>query len=129
MDSKGLINGLHLYSAFLTSGHSKCYNIASHLPIHAHIHTPTVVSTIMQGDCQLVRSSQGEVSCSGTPHHSARRSWGSNQQPSSYQSHADPGDIIRGYYKIQPMQILLAVVLYVYIYRDWGLLHRGCGVI
>jgi hypothetical protein len=37
------------------------------LKIHAHIQTPTAVSTT-QGDSQLV-GSQGEVSCSGTPRH------------------------------------------------------------
>ena len=36
------------------------YNIAPHSPVHAHIHTATVVSTT-QGDSQLVGSSQGEV--------------------------------------------------------------------
>ena len=59
------VNGLHLSSTFLTSGHIKRWTI---LPIHAHIHTLTVESTT-QGDSQLVRSSQGEVPCSGTPRH------------------------------------------------------------
>ena len=45
------------------------YNIAQHSPIHAHIHTPTVESN-MEGDGQLVGSSQGEASRSGTPRHS-----------------------------------------------------------
>ena len=53
------------------------YNIAQDSPVHTHIHTPTAEST-MQGDSQLVRSSQGEVSRSGTPRHSARKSRGSN---------------------------------------------------
>ena len=61
----------------ITSQHSKHYNTASHSPIHAHIHSLTAVSTT-QGDSQLVRSSQGEASRSGTPPHSARRSRGSN---------------------------------------------------
>ena len=34
-----------------------------HSPFHAHIHTPTAVST-MQGDSRLIRSSQGEAPCS-----------------------------------------------------------------
>ena len=45
------------------------YNTASHSPIHAHIHTPTAESA-PQGDSQLVWSSQGEASRSGTPRHS-----------------------------------------------------------
>ena len=60
------------------------YNIAKHSPIHAHIRSLTAVSTT-QGESQLVRSSLGEVFCSGTPRHSARRSRGSNWQPSGYQ--------------------------------------------
>ena len=60
-------NVLPLYSAFLTIGYSKAlYNIASHSAINAHIHTLMPLSA-MQGDSQLVRSSYGEVSCSGTP--------------------------------------------------------------
>ena len=59
------------------------YNTASHSPIHAHIHLLTAIS-VTQGYSQPVRSSQGEVSCSGTPWHSARRSRGSNYQPSGY---------------------------------------------
>ena len=38
-------------------------------PIHAHIHTQTGGST-MQGDRQLVWSSEGEASRSGTPRYS-----------------------------------------------------------
>jgi hypothetical protein len=45
------------------------HNIASYSPIHAHIHTPTAESA-PQGDSQLVWSSQGEASRSGTPRHS-----------------------------------------------------------
>ena len=45
-----------LYCAFLTSGHSKRFRILAHLNIHAHMHTPTAVSTT-QADSQLVRSS------------------------------------------------------------------------
>ena len=61
------MNGLYLYSAFLTSGRSECFTIfAPHPPIHAHIHTPMAESAT-QGDSQLVRSSQGEALCSGTP--------------------------------------------------------------
>ena len=67
-----MVNGLHLFSAFLTSGHSDTlYNTASHSPIHAHIHTPAAESS-MQGNSQLVMSSHGEASCSGTPLHSSR---------------------------------------------------------
>ena len=40
-------NVLYLYCAFLTSGHSTRFTI-EHSPIHAHIHTPTAMST-MQG--------------------------------------------------------------------------------
>ena len=43
-----------------------------------------MVESTTEGDSQLVRSSQGEGSYSGTPQHSSRRSWGSNQQPSGY---------------------------------------------
>ena len=52
------VNGLHLYSVFPASGHSKRFTIlpSQHSPVHAHIHTPTAVSTT-QGDSQLVRSS------------------------------------------------------------------------
>ena len=42
------------------------YNIDWHSPINAHIHTPMARSAV-QGDSQLIRSSQGEVPCSGTP--------------------------------------------------------------
>ena len=45
--------------------------------IHAHIPPPTAESA-PQGDSQLVSSSQGEASRSGTPPHSARTSRGSN---------------------------------------------------
>ena len=64
-----MVNGLCLYSAFPTNGHSKRFRILPdihthihkhiHHNIHAHIHAPTAMST-MQGDSQLVRSSQGE---------------------------------------------------------------------
>ena len=37
--------------------HGEVRDTGSHSPIHAHIHTPTAFST-MQGDSQLVRSSQ-----------------------------------------------------------------------
>ena len=52
-----MVNGLHLYSAFIQSALQYW---------HSPIHTPTVDSTV-QGDSQLVRSSQGEASPSGTP--------------------------------------------------------------
>ena len=36
-----MVHGVHFYCASLTSGHSNAlYNIASHSPVHAHIHTP-----------------------------------------------------------------------------------------
>ena len=72
--SNQMVNGMHLHSTFLTSGHSKCFTIfTQHSPIHAHtIHTTTVESAT-QGDSQLVGSSQGEASRLGTPRHSARR--------------------------------------------------------
>ena len=47
-------------------------NIALHSPTHTHIQTKMAVSA-MQGDSQLVGSSKGEVSCSGTPRHSRRK--------------------------------------------------------
>ena len=53
-----MVNGLHLHS-----------------PFPAHIHTPTAESAT-QGDSQLVWSSQGEASRSGTPRYS--RDWTSN---------------------------------------------------
>ena len=56
------------------------YDIASHSPVRAHIHTPTAESTT-QGDSQLVKSSQGEASRSTL----RGRSRGSNQRPSGYQ--------------------------------------------
>ena len=44
--------------------------------IHPFMHTPTAAAAT-QGDSQLVRSCQGEdVSLSGTPRHSDRRSYG-----------------------------------------------------
>ena len=46
------VNGLHLYSSFLTSGHSKCFTILT--IIHPCMHTPTAEST-MPGDSQLIR--------------------------------------------------------------------------
>ena len=47
-----MVNGLHLYSAFLTSVHSQRLTI---LPF-THSSTPMAVSA-MEGDSQLVRSS------------------------------------------------------------------------
>ena len=44
-------NGLHLYSAFLTSGHSKHLITA----YHPHVNTPTALST-KQGNSLLVGS-------------------------------------------------------------------------
>ena len=44
------------------------YSVDWHSPVHAHIHTPPAEST-KQGDSQLVKSSQGEASRSGTPRH------------------------------------------------------------
>ena len=44
------------------------YNTAEHSPIQAHIHTLTASSAV-QGDSQLIVSSQGEVPCSRTPQH------------------------------------------------------------
>ena len=73
-----------IYTLFSNQWPLNEYHITSHSPIHAHIHSATAVST-MQSDSQLVRSSLGEASCSGTPRHSARRSQGSNLQPSGYQ--------------------------------------------
>ena len=73
-----------IYTALFQRPLKVLHNIASHSPIHEHIHTPTAESAT-QGDGQLVRSSQGEASRSGTPRHSARRSWGSNQRPPGYQ--------------------------------------------
>ena len=46
-----------IYTAFSNQWPLKVlYNIAEHSPINAHIHTPTVVST-MQGNSQLAGSS------------------------------------------------------------------------
>ena len=57
-------NGLHLYHAFPTSGHSKRFkillNIHPCIQCNAYICTPTAVST-MQGDSHLIRSSLGQV--------------------------------------------------------------------
>ena len=46
---------------------------------YPYTHSHTMVASTMQGDSQLVGSSQGEVPCSGTPEHS-------NKQPSGYKS-------------------------------------------
>ena len=73
------LRSLTTFRAFCPHLHPK------RLTIQSHIHTPTAESTT-QGDSQLLRSSQGEVSPSGTPRHSDRRSRGSNQQPSCDQS-------------------------------------------
>ena len=56
--------------------------------IHSCIHSQTLTAmSSTQGDSnQSVTSSQGKVSCSVTPRHSARRSRGKNQQPSGYHS-------------------------------------------
>ena len=56
-----IVKGLHLYSTFQTSGHSKRFTIfASHSPIHTHIHTPTAVkaqwSRIFQGTPEFFRA-------------------------------------------------------------------------
>ena len=72
-----MVNGLHLYSAFLTKWPLKSlYNIASHSPIHAHIRT-TTEELAMQGDSQLRREPSLGVACLET--------WGSHSQPSGYQ--------------------------------------------
>ena len=55
---------------------STLYKATMVTTIHTHVHTPTAETTT-QGDRQLVGSSQCEVTCSGTPQHSARRSRGS----------------------------------------------------
>ena len=57
--------GLYIYikGILLTLLYKATYN---HLTLHSPIHTLTAEST-MQGDSQLVRSSQREASCSGTP--------------------------------------------------------------
>ena len=39
-----MVNGLHLYSVSLDSGHSKRFTILpEQSPIHAHVHTPTAL--------------------------------------------------------------------------------------
>ena len=54
---------------YTTSGSSKRLTILPNIPPHSpHIHTPTAESTT-QGDGQLVGSSLGKVSGSGTPRH------------------------------------------------------------
>ena len=68
-----MVNGLPLRCAFLI----QYYPIITHSCTHSHIHTPAAEST-KQVDSQLVGSSGGELSCSGTPRHPARRSRGSN---------------------------------------------------
>ena len=40
------VNGRHLNSAFLTSGHSKCFTILANIHPSKHTHTLTAVSTI-----------------------------------------------------------------------------------
>ena len=60
----------------LHSGHlSDTFN-QSDLQWLIHTLTHLRAESTMQGDRQLVRSSQGEASCSGAPQHSARRSRG-----------------------------------------------------
>ena len=44
---------------------------------HSFTHSQTDGESTTQGHIQLVRRSQGEASCSGTPRHSARKSRGS----------------------------------------------------
>ena len=50
----------------------RCTISASNSPVHSH--TTTAEST-MQGDSLPFKSSEDEVTCSGTPQHSDRRSW------------------------------------------------------
>ena len=74
------LNGLHIYiySAFLTSGHSKHFTILPH--IHPFMHTFK--------HRQRCQPCKGEVPCSGTPWHS-RRSQGF--EPAISQLPANPG--------------------------------------
>jgi len=53
-----MVNGLHLYSAFIDLMATKALYILPHIHPFTHIHTPTTVSA-MQGTIQLVGSSWG----------------------------------------------------------------------
>ena len=79
-------NGLHLYSAFLTAQYAVQY-VLTFTRSYTQFAAVSMQgnSSRRAGNSQLSWSSKGEVSCSGTPQLSARRSRGPNRQPSCYQ--------------------------------------------
>ena len=85
-----MVNGLHLYSAFIQSAF---YNFfASHSPIHTHIHTPTAIGC--HARYQPARQEQLGVRCLAQGHFDTPRV-GSNRQPSDCQTTALPPEPYR----------------------------------
>ena len=63
------VNGLPLYSALLTSGHSKLFTILPHMHPLMRTFTHRRRSQPRKDDSRLVGIGQGEASRSGTPRH------------------------------------------------------------
>ena len=83
-----MVNGLHLYSAFIQSA---LQFFASHSPIHTHIHTPTAIGC--HARYQPARQEQLGVRCLGGHFDTPRV--GSNRQPSDCQTTALPPEPYR----------------------------------
>ena len=105
-----VVNGLHLCNYFLTSGHSKIFTILANIHPFTHTFTPRRRCQPCKATSKLVGSrGAGCCSCSGTPRHShARRSRGSNRQPSGCRSseHAVP-QYNKRHYTATPQQASL----------------------
>ena len=80
-----MVNGLHLYSAFIQSFIQIFF--ASHSPIHTHIHTPTAIGC--HARYQPARQEQLGVRCLAQGHFDMPRVE-SNLQPSDCQTTALP---------------------------------------
>ena len=87
-----MVNGLHLYCAILTTGHSNCFRVSPH--IHPFIHTST--HRRRSQPCKATASSSGQsgrVSCSGTPRH---------QRPSGYHPTCPPPEPLAAHLRPPP---------------------------
>ena len=78
-----MVNGLHLYSAFIQSA----VQLMPHSPVHTHIHTPTAIGCHARH--QPARQEQLGVRCLAQGHFDTPRV-GSNRQPSDCQTTALP---------------------------------------
>ena len=83
---------------------------------YSHIHTPMPKSTTQ--DSQLLRSCQGEVPCSGTPRHSARR-WFKLATRSTSWATATPIVVIWRYFRI--IFYILVTIFFFIPFSFWSL--------